>query len=51
MAANLGTPCARRSAKCANFKFDRDEGLKWAREHGPGPASDMIERIQEGFKR
>lgn len=33
------------------LSLDRDEGLKWAREHGPGPAADMIERIQEGFKR
>lgn len=31
--------------------FNRKEGLKWAREHGPGPAPDMLERIQEGFKR
>ena len=32
-------------------KLDREEGIRWAREHGPGPASDMLERIQEGFKR
>ena len=29
----------------------REDGLKWAREKGPGVAPDMIERIQEGFKR
>ncbi len=33
------------------LSLDRYEGLKWAREQGPGPAADMIERIQEGFKR
>ena len=32
-------------------EFGRDEGLKWAREKGPGAASDMVERIQGGFKR
>ena len=32
-------------------EMTRDEGLKWAREKGPGVAPDMIERIQEGFKR
>ncbi|MDE0873069.1 MAG: enoyl-CoA hydratase/isomerase family protein [Acidimicrobiales bacterium] len=32
-------------------EFGRDEGLKWAREKGPGPAPDMVERIQGGFKR
>jgi enoyl-CoA hydratase/carnithine racemase len=29
----------------------REEGMKWAREKGPGPAPDMVERIQGGFKR
>ncbi|MDG2023533.1 MAG: enoyl-CoA hydratase/isomerase family protein [Actinomycetota bacterium] len=32
-------------------EFGRDDGLKWAREKGPGAASDMVERIQGGFKR
>ena len=32
-------------------EMTREEGLKWAREKGPGVAPDMIERIQEGFKR
>ena len=31
--------------------FNRDEGLKWAREDGPGVASDMLQRIQDGFQR
>ena len=32
-------------------EMTREDGLKWAREKGPGVAPDMIERIQEGFKR
>jgi enoyl-CoA hydratase/carnithine racemase len=32
-------------------EFGRDEGLKWAREKGPGPARDMVQRIKEGFNR
>ena len=32
-------------------QFGRDEGLKWAREKGPGPATDMVQRIKEGFNR
>ena len=28
-----------------------DDGIKWAREKGPGAAPDMLERIQGGFQR
>jgi enoyl-CoA hydratase len=33
------------------WDMGREEGMKWAREKGPGPAPDMVERIQGGFKR
>ena len=32
-------------------RFEREEGLKWARENGPGAAPDMLDRIQRGFQR
>ena len=32
-------------------ELSREAGMKWAREKGPGPAADMVERIQAGFKR
>ncbi len=31
--------------------LSRDDGLKWAREDGPGVAPDMLQRIQDGFQR
>ena len=31
--------------------MNRDDGIKWAREHGPGAAPDMLERIRGAFKR
>jgi len=29
----------------------RQDGIKWAREHGPGAAPDMLERIRGAFQR
>ena len=31
--------------------MNRDDGIKWAREHGPGAAPDMLERIRGAFQR
>ena len=31
--------------------MNHDDGIKWAREKGPGAAPDMLERIQGGFQR
>jgi|TARA_B110000459_G_scaffold143882_1_gene156755 enoyl-CoA hydratase/carnithine racemase len=32
-------------------EMERSEGIKWARENGPGAGADMKERIQNSFGR